>query len=54
MGRGRVKLLLKDGRIRNLYGVFHIPYLSKILIYVIKLDDGGVDNLFGIVPLNMH
>jgi hypothetical protein len=47
MGRGRVKLLLKDGRIRILLGVFHIPKLAKSLIFVSKLDDVGVDIVFG-------
>jgi hypothetical protein len=47
MGRGRVKLLIKDGRIRNLPGVLHIPKLSRSLIYVSKLDDAGVDTIFG-------
>jgi hypothetical protein len=44
---GRVKLLLKDGRIRTLPRVLHIPDLSKSLIYVSKLDDVGVDTLLG-------
>jgi hypothetical protein len=39
MGRGRVKLLLKDGRIRTLPGVLHIPKLARSVIYVSKLDD---------------
>jgi hypothetical protein len=47
MGCGRVKLLLKYGRIRTLPGVHHIPKLSKRLISVRKLDDGGVDTVFG-------
>jgi hypothetical protein len=29
IGHGRVKLLLKDGRIRTLPGVLHIPDLAK-------------------------
>jgi len=32
--RGRVKCMLKDGRIITLPIVLHIPYLSRILIYV--------------------
>ena len=32
MGRGRVKLLLNDGRIRSLPGVLHIPSLARNLI----------------------
>jgi hypothetical protein len=47
LGRGRVKLLLKDGRIRTLPRVLHIPKLAMILIYVSKLDDAGVDTIFG-------
>jgi hypothetical protein len=43
----RVKLLLKDGRIRTLPGVLHIPKLARSLIYVRKLDDAGVDTIFG-------
>jgi hypothetical protein len=47
LGRGRVKLLLKDGRIRTLPGVLHIPKLAKSLISVSNLDDVGVDTVFG-------
>jgi hypothetical protein len=47
MGRGRVKLLLKDGRIRTLLGVLHIPKLARSLISVSKLDDARVDTIFG-------
>jgi hypothetical protein len=47
MGRGRVKLLLKYGRIRTLLGVLHIPKLSRILISISKLDDVGVDIVLG-------
>jgi hypothetical protein len=47
MGRGRVKLLLKDGRIRNFPGVLHIPKLARSLISVSKLDDAGVDTILG-------
>jgi hypothetical protein len=47
MGHGRVKLLLKYGRIRTLPGVLHIPKLARTLIYVSKLDDEGVDNVLG-------
>jgi hypothetical protein len=53
MGRGRVKLLLKDGRIRTLPRVLHIPNLSRSLIYVSKLDDAGVDTLLGKGTCNM-
>ena len=47
LGHGRVKLLLKDGRIRTLPGVLHIPKLARSLIYVSKLDDAGVNTVFG-------
>jgi hypothetical protein len=47
LGRGRVKLLLKDGRIRTLLGVLHIPKVARSLIYVSKLDDAGMDTVFG-------
>jgi hypothetical protein len=43
MGHGKVKLLLKYGRIITLLGVLHIPKLAKSLIYVRNLDDVGVD-----------
>jgi hypothetical protein len=46
LGRGRVKLLLNDGRIRNLPGVLHIPKRSASLIYVSKLGDAGVKTVF--------
>jgi hypothetical protein len=47
MGRGRVKLLLKYGRIRTLPGVLHIPKLARSLISVSKLDDAKVNTVFG-------
>jgi hypothetical protein len=47
LGRGRVKLLLKDGSIITLPGVLHIPKLARSLISVSKLDDAGVDTVFG-------
>ena len=37
LGRGRVKLLLKYGRIRTFPGVLHIVDLSRRIIYVSKL-----------------
>ena len=46
MGRGRVKLLLKDGRIRTLPGVMHILKLARSLISLSKLDDVGVKTIF--------
>jgi hypothetical protein len=47
VGRGRVKLLLKDGRIRTIHGVIHIPKLSRSLISISKLDDAVVYTVFG-------
>jgi hypothetical protein len=47
MGCGRVKLLLKHGRIKTLLGVLHIPKLVRSLISVSKLDDAGVDTVLG-------
>ena len=46
MGRGRVKLLLKDGRIRTLPRVLHIPKLARSLIFVSKLDYARVKTIF--------
>jgi hypothetical protein len=46
LGRGRVKLLLNDGRIRTLPGVLHIPKLARSLISVSKLSDAGVKTVF--------
>ena len=42
IGLGRVKLKLKDGRIRTLPGVLHIPNLARNLIYVKTMDVAGV------------
>jgi hypothetical protein len=47
MGAGRVKLLLKYGRIRTLPRVLHIPKIPRGLISVSKLDDVGVDTVLG-------
>jgi hypothetical protein len=53
MGHGRVKLLLKDGMIRTLPRVMHIPNLAKTLTYISKLDDVGLDTLLGKGTCNM-
>jgi hypothetical protein len=53
LGHGRVKLLLKYGRIRTLPGVIHIPKLARSLISVSKMDDAGVDTVFGKNTCNM-
>ena len=47
MGCGRVKLLLKYGRIRTLPGVLHIPKLARSLIFVSNFNDAGVDTVLG-------
>jgi hypothetical protein len=47
LGHGRVKLLLKYGRIRTLPGVLHILKLARSLIFVSKMDDARVDTVFG-------
>jgi hypothetical protein len=47
LGCGRVKLLLKDGWIRTLLKVMHIPKLARSLISISKMDDAGVDIVFG-------
>jgi hypothetical protein len=46
IGRGKVKLRLIDGRIITLPGVFHIPILSRNLIFVRKMDDAEVKTIF--------
>jgi hypothetical protein len=47
VGRGRVKLQLKYGRIRILPRVLHIPKLARSLISISKMDDARVDTVFG-------
>jgi hypothetical protein len=44
--RGRVRLILQDGRSRTLLGVLHIPSLERNWIYVSKIGDAGVHTLF--------
>ena len=44
---GRFKLKLKDGRIRNLPRVLHIPNLARNLISVGKMDVAGVKIVCG-------
>ena len=41
-----MKLLLKDGRIKTLLGVLHIPGLVTNLISVSKKVDAGVKTVF--------
>ena len=47
IGCGRVKLKLKDGRIRNFRGVLHIPNLARNLISIGKMDVSGVKTVCG-------
>jgi hypothetical protein len=47
MEHGRVKLLLKYGRIKTLPGVLHIPKQARSIISISKLDDVGVDTVLG-------
>ena len=47
IGHGRVKLKLKDGRIRTLPGVLHIPNLARNFIYIEKMDVAGVKIVCG-------
>ena len=42
IGHGRFKMKLKDGRIRTLLRVLHIPNLARNLISVGKMDVAGV------------
>jgi hypothetical protein len=42
VGRGRVSLMLKNGRRRTLLGVLHIPGLERNIISVKKMSDVGV------------
>ena len=46
IGRGNVKMLLKDGWVRTLLGILHILDLSKNLIYVGTIGDVGVHTAF--------
>jgi hypothetical protein len=46
VGRGRVRLILQDGRSRTLPSVLHILGLDRNLISVNKMSDAGVHTLF--------
>ena len=46
IGRGKVKLKLRGGRVRTLLGVLHILELARNLISVSKLDDAGIKTMF--------
>ena len=45
-GCRRVKLLLKDGKIKTLPSVLHIPYLAKNLISISKMSNVGAHTIF--------
>ena len=47
VGHGRVKMKLKDGRIRTLSRVLHIPNLVRNLISVGNMDVAGVKTMCG-------
>ena len=47
IGHGRFKLKLKDGRIRTLSGVLHIPNLARNLISAKIMDVAGVKTMCG-------
>jgi hypothetical protein len=46
IGRGRVKLLLKDERMKSIPRVLHIPNLPRTLISISKMSDVGVHSVF--------
>ncbi|KAH9291902.1 hypothetical protein KI387_042909 [Taxus chinensis] len=46
IGHGRIKMRFKDGRIKTLPGVLHIPGLTRNLISVSKMNDAGVQVAF--------
>ena len=47
IGRGRIKLKLKDGRIRTLPGLINIQNLARNFISVGKIDVVGVKTVCG-------
>ena len=46
IGHGRVKLMLKDRRIKTLLGMLYFPDLARNLIFASKMSDGGVHSVF--------
>lgn len=44
--RGKVRLILHDGRKRTLPGVLHIPGLARNLVYISKMGDARVQTTF--------
>jgi hypothetical protein len=53
VGRGRLWLILQDGRSRTLLGVLHIPVLEINLISISNMSDGRVHTLFHKVMCKM-
>ena len=53
IGRGRIKILLQDGRVKTLPGVMHIPGLARNLISISKMADAGVNVNFSKDSCNM-
>ena len=47
IGHGRVKMKLKDGRIRTLPGVLHIPNITINLICIRNMDVRSVKTVCG-------
>jgi hypothetical protein len=46
VGRGRVRMILQDGRSSTLPCVLHITGLERNMIYVSKMSEAGVHTLF--------
>jgi hypothetical protein len=46
VGRGRVRIILQDGRSRTLLGVLHILSLERNLIFFSKMSDARVHTIF--------
>ena len=46
IGRGRVKVRFRDGRVKTLPGVLHIPGLARNLLSVSKMSDAGIQVIF--------
>jgi hypothetical protein len=44
--RRRVKFLLKDGSVKTILGVLHVPYLARSLISIRKMSDTCVHIVF--------
>ena len=53
IGHGRIKMELKDGMIKTLLGVLHIPNLVRNLISDEKMDVVGVNTMCGDGGLKM-